>query len=345
MNGDATNPIPFVASSVEEAVAQIRGRLGAEAIVVNVRRLPVGGLARLWQKPMIEVLAYGPEPSPAPALAAAAPQLSDALAEFREELDQIKQQVGNGSGWRVAPLLQKTGVLPVHVQTILDALQAAHGASPPPSLGAELARVRGVLQERWRAPLPLEERSLHVLVGPPGSGKTTCLCKWLTQTALVEGRMARVWRLDSAIANTAEALSVYCEILNVPSERTWQPGAGNIAEDIAFVDLPGVDWRNPAALQDFAKQLPQHKSNRLHLVLNAAYDTSILLAQVRAFSTLPIADIVLTHLDEETRWGKIWNLALGTAYPIRFLSAGHNIPGDFSPATADKILSRQFERN
>jgi flagellar biosynthesis GTPase FlhF len=83
----------------------------------------------------------------------------------------------------------------------------------------------------------------------------------------------------------------------------------------------------------------------LHLVLNAAYDTSILLAQVRAFSVLPIEDIVLAHLDEETRWGKIWNLALGSPYPIRFLSSGHNIPGDFSPATPDRILSRQFERN
>ena len=342
MNGAADNPIPFLASSVEEAVTQIRGRLGPEAIVVNVRQMPATGLSRLWQKPMIEVLAYRPEPT---AAAPAALELPDPLAEFREELAQLKQQVGSGSGWRIAPLLQKTGVLPVHVQTILEAVQSEHGVTPPPSLAAELARVRHILQGRWRVPRPIEERSLHILVGPPGSGKTTCLCKWLTQAALVEGRMARVWRLDSSIANTAEALSVYCEILNVPSERAWQPGSNSINEDIAFVDLPGVDWRHPGALKDFGQQLSQHKSDRLHLVLNAAYDTSILLAQVRAFSVLPIEDIVLTHLDEETRWGKIWNLALGSPYPIRFLSSGHNIPGGFSPATADKILSRQFDRN
>ncbi|HWD18708.1 MAG TPA: hypothetical protein VHB20_05470 [Verrucomicrobiae bacterium] len=339
MNPDI-QPIPFVASSAEEAVAQIRARLGSDAVVVNVRPLPPAGLSRLWQKPMIEVLAYRPTPAPA------TPPPSDALAEFREELAQIKQQVAaDGSAWRVASLLQKTGVLPVHVQTILDALQAVHGATPPPSLGAELARVRNLLQERWRQPRPLSERSLHVLVGPPGSGKTTCLCKWLTQTALVDGRMARVWRLDGTTANTAEALSVYCEILNVPNERAWQSGAEAITEDIAFVDFPGVDWRHPSAVKDFARQLAQHPGARLHLVLNAAYDTSILLAQIRAFSILPIEDIVLTHLDEETRWGKIWNLALGSDYPIRFLSSGHNIPGEFSPATADRILTRQFERN
>ena len=54
-------PVAFVAASAEEAVAQIRARLGPEAVVLNVRPLPAHGLARLWQKPMIEVLAYRPE--------------------------------------------------------------------------------------------------------------------------------------------------------------------------------------------------------------------------------------------------------------------------------------------
>ncbi len=337
MSAPAVQPIPFLAASAEEAAAQIRSRLGPEAIVVSVRPLPASGLSRIWQKPMIEVLAYKPEPAPA------APPMADALAEFREELAQIKQQVGAGDSWRIAPLLQKTGVLPVHVQTILDSLQAEHGAAPPPSLGAELARVRGVLQGRWRNAKPIEGRSLHVLVGPAGSGKTTCLCKWLTHTALVEQRMAQVWRLDAATANTAESLSVYCDILNVACDRTWQ--ADTPVEDLGFIDLPGVDWRQPAALKELEQRLPKHPSLRLHLVLNAAYESAILLSQVKAFSALPIEDIILTHLDEETRWGKIWNLSLGASYPIRFLSSGQNIPGDFSPASPDQILSRQFERN
>jgi hypothetical protein len=59
----------------------------------------------------------------------------------------------------------------------------------------------------------------HVFVGAPGSGKTTALCKWLAQVALVEGRQAAVWRLDGLVANTAESLSVFSEILGVPVER------------------------------------------------------------------------------------------------------------------------------
>ena len=162
------------------------------------------------------------------------------------------------------------------------------------------------------------------------------------EAVLMEGRMARVWRLDGATANTAESLSVYCEILGAPSERVWQGSRDEMAEDIGFIDLPGVDWRKPAAVQELAGQLEQFGPAQLHLVLNGAYDISILLAQFRAFSVLPIDDLVITHLDEESCWGKIWNLVLGTNCSIRHFSAGQNIPGDLCEASAGMIFARQF---
>lgn len=361
-------PVPFIAASAEEAVTQIRAKLGPEAVVLNVRPLPPNGLARLWQKPMIEVLAHLPEP-PAPQEA----PVTEALAEFRQQLEDIKQQVGgqprsetnsaepasensdsalsDGEGdltrshWRVGAVLQRTGLRPLHAQFILDQLRSRHGEVPPGSPGEEIRLARIQLAALWRHPRPLNPRSVHVLVGPAGSGKTTYLCKWLTQTALVEKRLARVWRLDGATANMAESLSVYCEILGVRLDRTWQTGDGLTTEDIGFIDLPGVDWRNPIAVKELGGKIKQLGQPQVHLVLNGAYDVSVLLEQTRAFSALPVEDITVTHLDEETRWGKLWNLALGTNYAIRHLSTGQNIPGDFSEASAEAVFARQFPRN
>lgn len=358
-------PIPFIAASAEEAVAQIRAKLGPEAVVLNVRPLPANGLARLWQKPMIEVLAHRPEtPAAEPA------PVAEAIAEFRQQLDAIKQQFEtqalrdereapdvephvlpamvtetaelNSGEWRVGAVLQKTGLLPLHAQSILDQIRAEHGETPPPLLTDEIALARAALSRRWRQPRPFSSHSRHVLIGPAGSGKTTCLCKWLTQAVLVEGRQARVWRLDGATANMAESLSVYCDILGVPGERRWQEAGSAIAEEIGFIDLPGVDWRKPVAVKELAGQLKQFGSPHVHLVLNGAYDISVLLAQIRAFAVLPIQDLILTHLDEESRWGKAWNLVLGTNYSLRYFSTGQNIPGDFSEASAEAILARQF---
>jgi len=63
---------------------------------------------------------------------------------------------------------------------------------------------------------------------------------------------------------------------------------------------------------------------------------------VRFFSALSLSDIILTHLDEEPRWGKIWNLVFGTNFNLRFFSAGQNIPGEFIPATPDRLFACQF---
>ena len=349
-------PVTFKAASAEEAVGLIRAQLGPQAVVLNVRRLPPDGLARLWRKPMIEVLACKPEAPPA----GTAP-ITEALAEVRQELAEIRQQVANrpgpdmpdipwgageaaldGGHWRIGTVLRRSGLLPLHAQQVLDRLRAQFGENPPASLGGEIRRAQQVLAASWRQPAPAAAKSLHVLVGPAGCGKTTCLCKWLTQTVLVEGRLARVWRLDGATANVAECLSVYCEILGVPIDRLWRPGAQAIAEDIGFIDLPGVDWPKPAAVAELAVALKEFGPTRVHLVLNGAYEIAILLAQIRAFAGLPVEDLIVTHLDEESCWGKIWNLVLGTNYSIGRFSAGQNIPGNLRAASANLIFARQF---
>ncbi len=368
----------FVAESAADAITQIRETLGPEAVVLNVRRPPVEGLARLWQKPRIEVLAHVPEP-------VAAPAQPDLLAELREELREIRDKINEpklpeaevergarpwsqtqpqheepvgvaaagaahttairseAGGWRIGALLENGGLLPIHAQRVVEELRSLHGDAPPDSVAEEIQLARLQLAKCWK-PACETIGGTHVFVGAPGAGKTTALCKWLAQVSLVEGRSAAVWRLDGHVANTAESLSVFGEILGVPVER-FSPTNGEVPEaEVLFVDLPGVNPADAAAMSQLARRIAELPDAHVHLVLNAAYETPLLLAQVRAFSRLAISDVTVTHLDEEPRWGKLWNLVLGTNCTLRFLSAGQNIPGDFAPATAERILSRQFPR-
>jgi flagellar biosynthesis GTPase FlhF len=310
----------FIAESAADAVEQIRGQLGPEAVVVNVRQLP----ARFWQKPRIEVLAYAPEPP--------APQQEDTPAEI-----EPPQTDGH---WDIGAVLENIGLLPVYAARIVENLEATHGDGATWSLTEELALTRAMLTRLWKPADRNADSKLHAFVGPPGVGKTTALCKWLTNSVLLGGCSARVWRLDGRTANTAESLSVHGEILGVPVERSWTGGV--IEGEIAFVDLPGVAWTDATAVQELAEQVKQFPAAQVHLVLNAAYEPPQWLAQARAFAVLPIADLIATHLDEETRWGKLWNLVLGTDYPIRYLAAGQNIPGDFAEASAEHLLARHF---
>ena len=360
--------IPFVAESAADAVAQIRSKLGPEAVVVNVRQLPPQGIARLWQKPQIEVLAYRPEPPevaslieppPASYLSAAAltpvpatvPDTPSPAARPSFDLpgpNAFLRPVGVArpdAGWRVGVLLEDMGFLPLYAQQVVERLRHLHGDRPPDTVARELQLARALLAQLWRPSVapPGVFPQTHVLIGASGTGKTTCLCKWLVQSVLLEGRTAQVWRLDGRAANTAEVLSVFCEMLGVAMCRSWPAGSIDLDTDFLFIDLPGAAWNDTGALDDLAGQLKGLPNPELHLVLNAAYEIPILLAQTNAFARLPLTDLIFTHLDEEQRWGKLWNFVLGTNFTIRLLSAGQNIPGDLHPASAELLLSRQFQ--
>jgi flagellar biosynthesis GTPase FlhF len=161
------------------------------------------------------------------------------------------------------------------------------------------------------------------------------------QASLIENQLARVWRLDGPTANTAGLVDLYGEILDVPVSRT-PDGSQASDEEALFVDLPGVPVSDSSALDEIASRLATFREPQVHLVLNAAYETPLLLAQVGFFSAIAVTDLIVTHLDEESRWAKLWNLVLGTNYTLRFLSAGQNIPGEFTPATAEALLARIF---
>lgn len=344
----------FTANSAADAVAQIRAQLGPKAIVLNVRQVPAAGVMRLWQRPRIEVLAYLPTDD----VAKVEPQ-----AETRGETPNPQQPIETRveevistplpiagpahvettsiSHWRVGRVLEQAGLLPLHAQKIVDALHARHGENPPESLSKELALTRTLLTDVWEQRArsqPAANR--HVFIGAPGVGKTTLLCKWLARAVLVESRAARVWRLDGRSVNTAESLSVYGEILGVPVERRWSSVEQHSAEEVQFVDLPGVEWNDARALEGLRSQLAALPAAQVHLVLNAAYESPLLLAQARAFSALPVAAISFTHLDEEPRRGKLWNVILGTNCTTKFLSGGQNVPGDFREASAAGLLER-----
>jgi flagellar biosynthesis protein FlhF len=356
----------FIADSAPEAVAQIRAQLGPEAVVLNVRKVEATGLQKIWKKAQIEVLAHLPEPEmPRADPLAALTELRREIADLRREIPREAisfappvtplvvaeeplptpaptSRINYGS-WKIGGFLEQTGVLPRHVETIVSRIESEHGEVAPENLLKEMDLARGVLEgilgQSLLTSAATNSSNCHIFIGVPGAGKTTALSKMLAQLVLMEGLPARVLRLDGARANTAESLSVYCEILGVPVERCltedFQAGV-----EMTFVDLPGVSVSDADGLKALAALIAQFPEAQVHLVLNAAYETTTLLNQVRAFGALPISSLVFTHLDEEQRWGKLINFCLGTKFSIGHLSAGQNVPGDLFRANVEKILSR-----
>lgn len=367
------NLVTIVAETAAEALAEVHRRLGPEAVVVNVRKTSAPGLSRIWKKPQIELQATVPSPTRTQRSKEALADLARSVDKLKKQLSApsppiARQRRAPDEPTESAPprrsaapievnrkspappeealdlskMLENLGLLPLHAQWLAD---QAHGGESlrgrSRNLREDFGAVQDFLVQYWNrlsVRTPSIGQTIRVLVGPPGVGKTTCICKWLTQEVLLQGHTAWVWRLDTDRANTAEFLSIHGEILGVPVERIWEGQPGGDVPDVQFIDLPGVQADDRTGIAALKTQIEEFKRAQVLLVLNAAYDLNNLLAQVRAFSVLPLAGVVLTHTDEEGRWSKFWNLLLSSKLPILYLSGGQNIPGYFSPASPQSLF-------
>ncbi len=349
--------LPFVAENAATALAEIHEKLGPDAVVLSIRRLPAHGMAWLWNRQgHVEVLAAVLNEKETAAAATVFPEvLKTSRQSWDDSVDLNAPGDPSARTWRSVTWLESLGLLPSLANVLEERVRARHGEKPPVAAPSEWSAVRSTLMEFWRPSTRVNgEKQTHVFVGPPGSGKTTVLCKWLTSSVLSEEHTARVWRLDGVSANTSEFLSVHCEMLGVPIARFWceennqnghQPlmaqSPAPPPADLYFVDLPGVEANDTRALSALREQIATLPSPCVHLVLNAAYETTALFDQFRAFAPLNPDGLIFTHLDEERQRVKLWNFVLGTNCSIDFLSAGQKIPGEFLRAESALLFPQE----
>jgi len=364
----AMKTLTVKAQSIEEALDKIRREYGSTAQILNIRQGREKGVSRLWKKNFIEVVAAQGTQSSAKAEETNGTQadtVSEGLDLVADEdvtvaLEDIPSVPASGNFKDVAStpfrndrgleimaksssvesILVGFGLMPIYVQQIADEVELRLSDLNERTPALILRTIRDVLLGYWKPARPEPSRkggNLHLLIGPPGSGKTTLLCKWLSRKVLVSKQKTHVWRLDGEGPNTSEMVSMYAEVLGLPEERLWS-GLPEEPFDTGFMDLPGVDWRDSNAIQGLKQHIAELGHPTVTLVLNAAYETTLLMNQARSFGELPVDSVCFTHMDEIASSTKLWNFVLGTNFPMRFLGAGQNIPGALDVARPEKIF-------
>ncbi len=350
------NTTKIIADTAQEALEQVQSQLGADAVILNVRPVHADGVKRLWSKARVEVLATAPEPPSAQEnalqlLTAKVQQLegelhgADAASALPLNVIQMMETVKGKAASAVPACVQvllEMGLLPQHAAQLNAQLQQHLGGTRPRNLIEEMELAREVLVEQWhRFATRAEQPGLpaRVLVGVPGVGKSTALCKWVTQETFLRQRPARLWRLDGAQPNTAEFLSLHGEMMQVPVERVWADSMDLPEDTLRFVDLPGVP-ATTAAVEDLAAQLKPLGAVEVQLVLNGAYEMDLLLEQVRVFGALPLSGLILTHMDESDDLSKLWNVALAAELPVTFRSSGQAMPGGFQAVLPETLFDQ-----
>lgn len=315
----------LIVRSAEEAVQAIRSQLGDNARVVSVQALPQSGFARLMGSPKFEVIAEVPapvpeaDPAPLPIASAGAARRTYGTREMEP-------------GARLPSVLRRAGFSEQFVGR-LAAQTEGQGDRPLHQALAELGRdLRETLTKTPARPLP----SRVAFLGAAGVGRTTALCKWMAHEVFEAGRIGTVWKVEFDRPNPTAALDVFCEALGVPALH-YTP---DLRADDGFLlaDLPALSRRGGTANRQIREFLDRERFSGRVLVLNAAYDLEALQAACAAGLELGATHLVLTHLDEVARWGRLWDFLLQGQLTPLFLSTGPGLAGDLETDVIGSLI-------
>jgi flagellar biosynthesis protein FlhF len=353
----------FVVRSAEEAVETIRAHLGENAKVLSVRQVGGQGIAGIFSKSRLEVVAQVPESNApvqsvpgsssslgisaevaAPLGVAKSPRSPEPPASEQMDTRVPVAPVARDALPKLPELLRRSGFS----ETLLARLQStpafAQALEKPlhqglVQVGDELRRHA---QARRARPLPARTAFL----GPSGVGRTTALCKWLAREVFARQKSGRVMKAEFDRPNPAEGLAVFCEALGLsveyyaPSESEEPVTLHGPEGEFLYADLPGLSLRNAAENSQISSFLEREKFAGRVLVLNAAYDVALLRRAYAVGSDLGATHVVFTHLDEFDHWGKLWDLVLDGGLTPLFLATGPSLTGDCEEDAVGALLRR-----
>ncbi|MCL2031210.1 MAG: flagellar biosynthesis protein FlhF, partial [Oscillospiraceae bacterium] len=220
------------------------------------------------------------------------------------------------------------------------------------------ADARDVLEQLVRQtigePAPLKmrrfQRTVAMLVGPTGVGKTTTLAKLAAIYQLNHHAKVGVITTDTFRIAAVQQLRTYAEILEVPLSVVYAPA--DIADalrdhedkDIVLIDTAGKSPGDSTLETEITELIKHSGCDEVHLVLSATTGFTGLLNIINTYSFLREYKVLFTKLDETPSWGMLLNTKFLTDKPISYVAAGQTVPDDIEVAAPRKIVDRLLGR-
>lgn len=356
----------YFANSVEAAIRQASHDLGPEAMLIESRPASAEGrhLGRY------EVV-FGTREQPAKDTAAAAPSSRDDLASelkaLRGQMDELRRMLQPSQP--AAPVkseleeireeLMAADIDPAVVENLVETAYSIWKSpvAQAPRSGAAGDFLRQIIGEcirrRLQGPPPLAapvttRGNVIILVGPPGSGKTTSLAKIALQHCLAQHRSVRIISVDTERVGGHERLRAFSAILG--ASFTAANSTGELSEaltdarskDFVLVDTPGYSGADLDSATEIAAALGKTDTREVHLVLPASMKRLDLSAASERFAIFKPDRLLFTKLDETTSFGSVLSEALRIGKPLSFFSTGQSVPEDLEVASVDTIMAKLF---
>jgi len=186
------------------------------------------------------------------------------------------------------------------------------------------------------------ERTIHIIVGGTGIGKTSLVGKLAARYTYFLKRNHRVAfvNLDQHKVGAVEQLENYAEAMEISLVTIEELLENNY--DVVFVDTAGSRGTKLEELESFLALIEEHSDYRvkISLALSATSKMRDLESIATAFEPFKIDDYILTKLDETCDLSDIINFLIEQKKPISYISTGQEIPEDLVVASKEYLLNK-----
>lgn len=365
----------IIANTMPEAMQKIRKELGSDAVILNSRKIKTGGFLGMFKKTNIEVVAaIDNEPflkkqsqsvinkeliNNEPNLPV---DFENSVSEVEnhsviKELQDLKELViaqtanthANKYDYPLSKIynqLRNQEVTEDLATDILDHLAAKYDDAYP-SYEQLITEARARMEEQLthikNSELMQSKKVVH-FVGPTGVGKTTTLAKIAAKYLLTHNKKVAFITTDTYRIAAVDQLRTYAKILNVPMEVAYSKGDYDEAlekfrnYDLILVDTAGRNYRDQKYIDDLTDMIEFNEQSAVYLVLSITAKSEDLLDISMKFTTIPIEALILTKVDETTRFGSLYNLPKTLKKGILYLANGQDVPDDLIETSSKQIV-------
>lgn len=206
-------------------------------------------------------------------------------------------------------------------------------------------RICGWLRDRFPSCKGDKLAPRRAFIGSSGSGKTATLCKLLSADLFVNEAEPSVLKIDSDVPNASDGLEAFCEVMGSRLARDWEEVEEISEQRPLFVDLPGLNFGNPVAVENCRELLDEMGIEERILVINAAYESEMIAEALAAGERLGANRVAFTRLDETRRGGKLWKFVLNSRIKPYLFSYGPNPAGDYTLEIFSHLLEKTFPQS
>jgi flagellar biosynthesis protein FlhF len=189
---------------------------------------------------------------------------------------------------------------------------------------------------------------VHAFVGNSGSGKSTAIAKLAAMAKKDSDASVQLVSADNQKVGAGDQLRLMSKLLgvNYAAIDTLKDLKSLVLENrdaqLILVDTAGVNPRNETQIAELKEFNRLGFPVDVHLVLPLTEKQVQLDRSVRSFSSIGIASLIFSRMDECWTYGDVYNISQKWSLPLSYFSTGQNVPGSMERASRERVIERIF---